>query len=70
MPGNDGSYDALVALVREWNRMVPQNQKVSARRRPDFAQFMASELDGSWLREGFAWLRSSVEDRHGLLLDW
>ena len=67
---DDGSYDASVALVREWNRMVPQNQKVTARRRPDFTEFMASQLDNSWLREGFAWLRRAADDGHGLLLDW
>lgn len=28
VPGDDGSYDATAALAREWNRLVPQNQRV------------------------------------------
>lgn len=67
---DDGSYDATVTLAREWNRRVPQNQKVSAWHRSDFPEFMASRLDDSWLREGLTWLRRTVDDGRGLLLDW
>lgn len=70
VPRDDGSYGAMVAFAREWNRLVPQNQKVSAWHRPDFPEFMASRLDDSWLQEGLGWLRSAVDDERGLLLDW
>jgi hypothetical protein len=70
VPSDDGSYDATVAFAREWNRLVPQNQRVSAWHRPDFPEFMASGLDDSWLQEGLVWLRSTVDDERGLLLDW
>ena len=70
IPGDDGSYDATVALTREWNRLAPQNQKVSAWRRADFPEFMASILNDSWLQEGLAWVGGTVDDECGLFLDW
>lgn len=68
--GDDGSYDATVALARDWNRLVPRNQRASAWHRPGFPEFIASGLNDSWLQEGLAWLRSTVDDERGLLLDW
>jgi hypothetical protein len=70
VPADDGSYDASVALGREWNRLVPRGQKVSVWHRRDFPEYLTSELDDDWLREGLAWLRSAVDDERGRYLDW
>lgn len=73
VPEDDGTYDAVFEMLREWNGRVPRNHRVGHSRdvaRRPFEAFVQSWTGEEWTWECLSWLRQAANDGRGVILDY
>ena len=56
--------------IKQWNRCVASNWKVSRPRWGKFEDYLQAGLESDWLHEFFDWCDRLIEEEYGLYLDY